>query len=276
VTPHESDNRRRWDELAAIHFRSDFYDVAGFKAGRCSLRPLEVAEVGDVSGLALLHLQCHFGLDTLSWARRGAAVTGVDASAAAIDLARQLAAEVGLAATFVCAPVQDLPALAGLPPAGFDIVFVSYGALCWLPDLGPWARTVAHFLKPGGFFYLAEIHPFADVFDDSGATNELRVAYGYFPSPEPLTEQVKGTYADRSAEVVHRTAHVWSHSLAEVLTALAAAGLRLEWLREHDVCVFQRFPWMTRGADGWWRLPEPQRASLPLMYSLRAACAPAP
>src|SRR5512136_2825848 len=139
-----------------IHVRSPFYDVAGFKAGKNSLKSVELAEVGDVGGKRLLHLQCHFGMDTLSWARLGARVTGVDYAPQAIDLARELAREAGLEADFICASIYDLPErLTGT----FDIVFTSYGVLCWLPDLPAWGRVIAHFLRPGGIFYIADGHP---------------------------------------------------------------------------------------------------------------------
>jgi SAM-dependent methyltransferase len=263
---YEEVNRRRWDELVPVHARSAFYDVAGFLAGQSTLRPLEVGELGDVAGKSLLHLQCHFGLDTLSWARRGARVTGVDFAPAAIDHARALAGQAGVQAEFVCARVQDLPRVL---TCTFDIVFTSYGVLCWLPDLGPWARTIAHFLRPGGVFYMVEIHPFADVFDDRPDAVDLRPAYPYFPPPGPLTEDVPGSYADRTAAVRHTTAHVWVHPLGGVLTALLDAGLRLDFVHEFAQCVYAKFPGMTRDADGWYRLPPPYD-SLPLLFSVKA------
>jgi SAM-dependent methyltransferase len=262
---HEQANRRRWDELVPIHARSAFYDVPGFLAGQTSLRPLEIDEVGDVAGKSLLHLQCHFGLDTLSWARRGARVTGVDYSPAAIEQARALAAQAKLPARFVCARVQDLPEV---HEDTYDIVFTSYGVLCWLPDLGPWARTIAACLRPGGIFYMVEMHPFTDVFDDRPGTSQLRLGYPYFPPAEPLAEQVPGTYADRSAAVEHRQSYLWVHPLGKVLTALVQAGLRLEFVHEFPYCVYPRFPWMSRADDGWYRLPPPDD-SLPLMFSVR-------
>jgi SAM-dependent methyltransferase len=259
-------NRRRWDELAPLHYRSAFYDVASFKAGQLSLNPLELEELGDVAGRALLHLQCHFGLDTLSWARRGARVTGIDASPSAIDLARSLASETGVEARFVQATVEDLPSVLS---ETFDIVYTSHGAICWLPDLKPWARTIAHCLRPGGTFYMAENHPFADVFSDAATESELRVQYPYFPSPEPVAEEVSGSYADRSAALANRVSYTWSHSLSEIVMVLLEAGLQLEFLHEHPRCAYQRFPWMTRDADGWWSLPR-DKGSLPLLFSLRA------
>jgi SAM-dependent methyltransferase len=266
MNPHQQANLARWNELTAIHARSRFYDVEGFKAGQSSLRPLEVEEVGDVTGKSLLHLQCHFGLDTLSWARRGARVTGIDFSDQAIAQARALSQELGIPAEFVCSTVEDLPrALTGR----FDLVFTSYGAICWLADLSAWARTIVHFLEPGGTFYMVEVHPVADVFDDSPGVTELRVAYPYFPQAEPLRLQTQGTYADRSAAVVNTVSYAWIHSVGEVLTALLGAGLRLEFFHEFPYSVFPNYAFVQQDADGWWR-PRGQKGSIPLLFSLKA------
>ena len=266
---HLETNRRRWDELAPLHARSDFYDLAGFEAGASSLRSIEVEELGDVAGRSLLHLQCHIGLDTLSWARRGARATGVDFSEASVGQARALAAKCGLEAEFVCSAVESLP---DVLTGSYDIVFTSYGVLCWLADLGRWGRTVAHFLKPGGVFYIVESHPFADVFNDTSGpeeSEELRVAYPYFSDGRAIVTQTRGTYADREAAVVHDTSYQWSHTLGEILDAVLGAGLRLEFLHEFPVCFYPKFPGMTRGEDGWWRLPGVE-SRLPLLFSLKA------
>jgi SAM-dependent methyltransferase len=259
-------NRDRWNELTAIHAPSAFYDVTAFRAGRCTLRPIEVEELGDVAGKSLLHLQCHFGLDTLSWARRGAQVTGVDFSEEAIALARSLGRELDIPAEFVCSDVYDLPkALTG----AFDVVFTSYGVLCWLPDLHRWAAVAAHFLKPGGVLHLAEIHPFAMVLDDRTSGPELRVAYSYFHRPEPLRYEAQGTYADRSARVAHTTSFEWIHSLGDVVGAVIGAGLRVEFLHEFPYGICGILPCMNQGPDGWWRLPEGD-GTVPLLFSLKA------
>jgi 2-polyprenyl-3-methyl-5-hydroxy-6-metoxy-1,4-benzoquinol methylase len=260
-------NRDRWNELAPIHARSAFYDVEAFKAGKSSLRPLELAEVGDVAGKALLHLQCHFGMDTLSWARLGARVTGVDFSEEAIALAQSLGRETGLSAEFVCCDIYDSPRRIAGP---FDVVFTSYGALCWLPDLRGWAATISHFLKPGGTLYVAEIHPFAMVFDDQAVTPGLQVRYPYFHSPEPLRTEPVGTYADRTARVKHRACYEWAHGLGDIVSAVIGAGLRLEFLHEFPYCICGLLPGMAPGADGWWRLPE-GAGEIPMLFSLRAA-----
>ena len=260
-------NRRLWDARTPIHVASDFYDVDGFRAGASSLRPIEVEEVGDVRGKRLLHLQCHFGLDTLSWARLGAEVTGLDFSGAAIAEARGLAAELGIPATFVEADVHD--AAEALDGATFDVVFTSYGVIAWLPDIRRWANVVASLVAPGGCFSIVEIHPSSQVFDDEPGVEDLRVGYPYRTSPdEPLRFEESGTYADYDAPI-ELPEHVWLHGLGDLVTALIDAGLVVEFLHEHDVTVFQQFPFLERHDDGWWRLPADQ-PSVPLLFSLRA------
>ncbi|HEV2762527.1 MAG TPA: class I SAM-dependent methyltransferase, partial [Pyrinomonadaceae bacterium] len=227
-------NRTLWDASTAIHERSAFYDVPGFKAGKSSLKPVELEEVGDVRGKSLLHLQCHFGLDTLSWARLGARVTGVDFSPEAVRLARSLAAELNLEARFVLSNVYDLPAALG---EQFDVVFTSYGVLCWLPDLARWAQTVAHFLKPGGTFYAVEFHPVALTLDDEGRPFK----YPYFHSPEPLNFEGAGDYADRAADFPHAS-YEWFHPLGDIVTSLINAGLRIEFLHEFPFSSYATWP----------------------------------
>lgn len=259
-------NMALWNNWTALHAGSAYYDAEGFKAGKSTLRPIEVAELGDVSGKSLLHLQCHFGLDTLSWARRGAHVTGVDFSERAIELARSLAAELGLAARFVHSDVYDLPAALH---GAFDIVFTSYGVLYWLPDLHRWAEVVAHFLKPGGTFYIVEHHPFAAVFDSTGVT-ELRATSPYFHGPEPERIESYGSYA-ASSDTFQGLEYGWRRTLSEVIDAVVAAGLRLEYLHEFPYSDFRNLPSMERGEDGWWRLAGENSDMIPLLFSLQAA-----
>ena len=242
---------------------------AGSPGSRADLYPLLVSEVGDVAGKDLLHLQCHFGLDTLAWARRGARVTGIDISERGIEQARLLAAETGLDGRFVVSDVVDLPDnLEG----DFDVVFTSFGALNWLPDLPRWAEVVAHFVRPGGFFYIAEAHPFAWAFDDDDTATELRLRYHYWPSPDPLVFPDEGSYADPDAPVEAPFEYAWQHSMGEIITSLAAAGLRIEYLHEHPWVPWKMFPFMveTEPGSGVWRLPEPDDARLPLLFSLKA------
>ena len=258
-------NLDRWNELTALHARSAFYNLEGFKAGQSTLRSIEVEELPEVAGKRLLHLQCHFGLDTLSWARRGARVTGVDFSETAIALARSLSCELGLEAAFVHSDLYDLR---NVLSGDFDIVFTSYGTICWLPDLRRWAEIISDSLRPGGTFYMAEIHPFANVFDDRPGTEELKVAYSYFDAG-PIREESQGSYADRSAEVIHRTSYIWQHPLGEILNELIRAGLTIEFVHEFPYSVCATLPCMDSSADGWWRLRK-QAGEVPLLFSLRA------
>lgn len=258
-------NRVAWDSWTPYHVRSQFYDVAGFKAGRHELHPTTLAGPGDVAGKSLLHLQCHFGLDTLAWARRGATVTGVDFSAEAIKAARELAAELRIPATFVHSDLYELPAHLG---GQFDVVFTSHGALCWLPDLDGWARVVAHFLKPGGIFYTVEGHPFALIFDERRTDAELRLREPYFPAAEPLREEQQGSYAAPDAPI-RSVSYVWLHTLADIIGSLLRAGLHITSFEEYPFLPWPFFPWMEKRSDGMWQLPGGRR-DLPLMFSVRA------
>jgi SAM-dependent methyltransferase len=259
-------NRALWDEWTAINYRSDFYNVEAFKNGLNRLRPYEMEEVGPVEGKDLLHLQCHFGLDTLCWARLGARVTGVDFSEAGIRQARQLASDVGMSARFVVSDIYDLP---NRLQGAFDIVYTSRGVLGWLPDLEGWARVIAHFLKPGGIFYITEIHPSVLVFDDDEGVTELRVRYPYFRTAEPLAFKVQGSYADRSARVNQEVEYDWNHGLGEIVTALSGAGLRIEFLHEFPFCEWP-ISFLLPAEDGRYLLPADLDGKLPLFFSLKA------
>ncbi|MER7989737.1 class I SAM-dependent methyltransferase [Streptomyces noursei] len=260
-------NRARWDERVVLHTASDYYDQGAFLRTRDVIRDFEAAEVGDVTGRSLLHLQCHFGQDTLSWAHRGAArVVGLDFSEPAIETARDLAAELGYGpdrAAFVAADVYD--AAEAVPDPAYDIVYTGIGAVNWLPDLVGWAETAASLVAPGGFLYLAEFHPLGDVLDEETGS---RVAFDYFRR-EAWDEETSGSYTDFGARTVHNRSVEWQHSLGEVVSAVAAAGLRIAFLHEHDMTLFQRFGVLRRGEDGFYRFPE-DRPRIPLMYSLKA------
>lgn len=260
-------NRAIWDAWTTGDLNSAHHqDVARFRSGASTLRAIEREELGDVAGKSLLHLLCNMGSDTLSWARLGAAVTGVDLSAAAIERARALAREAGIeagieagsAARFLC---SDLYALPQMLDEQFDIVFTSYGALCWMPDLDRWARVVARYVKPGGVFYIVDMHPFANALtaDPDDATGlRFAAAHPYFHAATLPPEET-------SAGAIYS----WSYGLGEVISALISAGLRLEYLHEFPLAFYQRFPTLVRGEDGWWRWPTPER-TLPLLFSLRA------
>lgn len=255
-------NRQAWNERVPLHVASAFYDTETFLAGRSSLRAFELDEVGAVEGKALLHLQCHFGQDTLSWGREGARVTGLDFSAPAVEHARRLATEVGIDAEFETANVYD--AVDAVGGRTFDIVYTGLGALVWLPDVPRWADVCASLVAPGGFLYLAEFHPIIEVFDD----DRLEVVEPYF-GPGRRWE-TPGSYVDEAAPTEHNATWEWTHPISEVVTALIEAGLRLEFLHEHPMTLWQRFPFLERRGDGTYHLPAGQ-PSLPMIYSLRAA-----
>lgn len=250
-------NRRAWDLRTPVHLKSEFYDVDSFKGGRNSLLTLEQEELGDVRGRSLLHLQCHFGMDTLSWARLGARVTGADFSEEATTAARSLAAEVGLNARFICANLYDLP---DVLDEEFDFVVTTYGVLSWLPDLDAWARVVAHFLRPGGTFCIVEIHPNWGFIDE--VDGKLQIADSVFRSDPWETDTVE-TYADGAALPPHPE-YNWPWTVGRLVTALVNAGLRIERLRELPFDVRQRIPSMVQSGDGYWHLPGDP---LPLMVT---------
>jgi SAM-dependent methyltransferase len=261
MNEHLAANRELWDGWTDIHLASDFYDLPAFRAGASTLNSIELDAVGDVTGKSLLHLQCHFGLDTLSWARLGARTTGVDFSPRAIATARSLAQELKISAEFVCADVCELPAEW---KDRYDIVFTSYGVLPWLPDLERWARGIARVLRPGGSFHLMEFHPLTAMLDDDGHT----MRHPYFPSPKPSQYDVKGSYADPGAVFSHASFE-WSHSLAEVQMALIDAGLTIREFREYPYSPYGCYPYLEEQAQGRWRIRN-STVELPLIFSIHA------
>ena len=269
-------NLKLWNAWSRIHEHAPGYNTAGFLSGETSLKPVELEELGPFvhEGTTLLHLQCHFGLDTLSWARLGADVVGLDLSDEAVSLARRLAGEAGLSARaeFVCSDLYDADAHLG--DRLFDVVFVNWGAIEWLPDLERWAAIVARHLRPGGTFYMAEIHPFARSLDDAAPEGVLRIAYRYFPAPdEPDIDAVEGSYADPGADTEGLVAYGWSHSFAEILGSLTGGGLRIDHLHEFPYAPAPFWDWMVEDADRlWWLLDEEgdYRRDLPFSCSIRA------
>ncbi len=258
-------NRRSWDERVPIHAASRFYDVERWIEERPGPRPREVEAIGDVAGLELVHLQCHFGLDTLAWADAGARVTGVDFSPAAIRTAEELAVRTGLAdrSTFVCAEVYDATRV--LAPRTFDVVYVSLGALCWLPSVGRWADQVAALARPGGRLYLHDSHPVAWSLADDAPTLE----HSYFEEPEPYVDDSGTTYTDADVDLSSTRTYEWNHGVGEVVGALIDRGMRIDRLTEHDWTVHQRFPWLVERAPHQWAAP-PGRPRLPLTFTVVA------
>lgn len=244
-------NQQAWDLRTQRHFESDFYDVDSFKRGRNTLRPFEQEALGDVRGKSLLHLMCHFGMDTLSWARLGARVTGVDFSQESIAAANDLARELTLDARFIQSNVYDLKL-----KERFDVVVTTYGVLPWLPDLDAWARVVARCLKPGGTFFLAEFHPMLTLFDD-----DLALSRSYFRTG--AADRMSESYA---GGVVHDQS-TWPWTIAGLVSALGQAGLTIERLTEVPRDLRQRHPRMVPAEDGLWRLPGDP---LPLLVTCEA------
>ena len=264
-------NRANWDERVALHLNAPgTYALDSLRDGSARLGPIASGVLGCVEGLRILHLQCHFGFDSLVLARQGAEVVGIDFSAPAIAAACDLAAELGLTgrARFVEANVYDAPA--ALPePGSFDRVFVSWGALCGLPDLPSWARIVASFLKPGGYLALAEAHPAAYVFDDRTATPDGMPGW-YMPyfSREPMLEDRPEDYADPTARLKNSRTVEFLHPLSDILMAAISAGLRIDRFEEHGGIAWRMFAGLVRHGAGGYRWPD--QPWLPLSYSLRA------
>lgn len=253
-------NRRLWNAKTDYHVQSAFYDVPGFMAGKSSLTEVEQRLLGPVAGQQVLHLQCHFGLDSLSLSRLGAQVTGVDLADQAIAKARSLAAQLHLDTRFLCADVYELPQHL---TQQFDVVFTSFGVLGWLPDMDRWAAVVAQFLRPGGRLVLVEFHPVVWMFD----ADFTRLDYSYF-NRETIVEEETGTYADRAAPLQH-TAVSWNHSLSEVLGALLRQGLEIRQFAEYDYSPHNCFNGLEQVAERRYELPH-LAGKLPLMYSLCA------
>ena len=254
-------NKDAWNKRTDTHFESDFYGVEKWKTpGGNSLNAIEKNELGDISGKSVLHLQCHFGQDTLSLARMGATVTGCDLSENAVARAKELALETGINdATFICCNVFDLRShLSGQ----FDIVFTSYGTIGWLPDLQPWAEVVAHFLKPGGYFYMADFHPVVWMMDEEME----KLKYPYHNTGVIETEEM-GTYADRSSSITYKE-YGWNHSISELLNSLLKQGLKLEFFNEYPYSPYNCFANKVKGEDGNYRIRGLENV-LPMVYSLK-------
>ena len=253
-------NRETWNNKTSIHYESKFYDRHAFAKAKNSLNSYELAALTDVQGKSLLHLQCHFGQDSLSWAAKGAQVTAVDISDKAIDLAKKLSQELEIPATFICCNVLDTSEYV---TDCFDYIFTSYGTIGWLPDLKPWAAMIAERLKKGGAFYMVEFHPIGWMYEYINGKPEL--SYHYDRS-EAIYEEYQGTYADQQASIISKE-YGWNHSLSSVLQALIDAGLQISNFAEHDGSPYQIFPDMKQESDGLYYLKEQK---YPLIFELMA------
>lgn len=272
-------NRQMWDDWAKVHMRGNaMYPVQAFLEGTAGTEPNIPDDIGSVTGKSMLHLMCHFGMDSLMWARQGASITGVDFSDKAIAGARELNSRLQLNARFVQANVYDLPEALD---AQYDIVITYFGILHWLPDLTRWAEVVAHFLKPGGTFYIADDHPFKNMVEGGAADPPHPfLAYTYFPNDVWVAESGTSTYADEDAGLESHTNYQWRHRLGDLITAVSGAGLAIEYLHEFPFTFCDIFDHpeggitgrMERDEDGWyWQLYQGRRnVFLPLMFSLKA------
>lgn len=253
-------NKAAWNTRTDHHFKSTFYDVDGFIKGQDSLNDIELKLLGNIEGKTILHLQCHFGQDTISLARKGASVTGVDLSDNAINKAMQLAKETNADVTFICCDIYDLPEHLDKQ---FDIVFTSYGTIGWFPDLDKWAAIVSMFLKPGGKFVFAEFHPVVWMYD----SNFEKPTYPYAKS-EPIVETEQGTYADLAAPITTETV-TWNHSISEVLTSLIKYGLEINSFDEFDYSPYNCFNHTMEFEPKKFRI-EHFGNKIPMVYSLGA------
>ena len=253
-------NKATWNEKTTVHVLSDFYDMEGFINGKSSLKDIELQLLGNISGLKVLHLQCHFGQDSISLAKLGAEVTGVDLSDKAIGKAIEIAEKMNVPVQFICSDVYDLP---NQLHEKFDIVFTTYGTIGWLPDLDKWAKVVSHFLKPNGKFVFAEFHPVVWIFDE----HFKNIQYSYF-NVETVIENTEGTYADKEASIKNQTVS-WNHPLTEVFSSLLQNGLEIKSFNEYDYSPYACFNGLEEFEPGRYRIQHLEN-KIPMVYSLVA------
>ena len=253
-------NKASWNNKTDYHINSEFYDMDNFLKGKSSLNDIELKLLGDITGKTILHLQCHFGQDSISLARMGAAVTGVDLSDKAISKATGIAKQLDANANFICCNIYDLPKHLDKK---FDIVFTSYGTIGWLPDLDQWAAIVSKYLKPGGKFVFVEFHPVIWMYDDDFEN----VKYNYSKS-DPIIETVSGTYADRSAPITTETVN-WNHGISEVVNSLIKHGLEINILNEYDYSPYNCFNKTEEFEPGKFRIKHFGNM-IPMVYAICA------
>lgn len=261
-------NRKLWDNRTGLHIISSFYDNEAFIKGKNTLNEIELQVLGDVRGKKILHLQCHFGQDSLSLARMGAHVTGVDFSPQAIETAISMSKKLSAEAQFFCHNIYDLHPSSTeykeeIAPQSFDIVFASYGTICWLPTLKEWGELIAHYLKPGGFFLLVDTHPLLLVFND-----ELtHVQYDY-DSINPIILESSSTYTGQKFEETLKE-YSWNHSLSSIFTSLLNAGLGIELFQEHMQSPYNCYANMVEVLPGKWQIKGMEN-KIPVLFSLKA------
>ena len=253
-------NKKLWDEKTKVHFHSSFYDVPSFIKGKDSLNPIEIGLLGDVRDQKILHLQCHFGMDSISMARRGGIVTGIDFSEESILKARELNDILGTNTEFILSDVYNLPVVLD---DRFDIVYTSYGVVGWLPDIDKWAGIISRFLKPGGRFVMVEFHPVVWMFSD----NFQDISYNYADA-QPIIEELSGTYADRNAGIKCKSVS-WNHGLAPVINALIENGLTLTGIHEYDYSPYNCFENTIEIEKGKFQIKGLEK-KIPMLYSVTA------
>lgn len=262
-------NQKNWNDRVKPHLddRGEFYNVPAFLAGRSSLKNVELQALDNVDGKSMLHLMCHIGLDSLSWARLGAKVTGIDFSDRSIQAARDLAKQTGLDAEFIQANIYDLP---HKPVSAFDIVIATYGVLCWLPDIPAFMAIVSRFLKPGGQFLLVDGHPLLNIleYDETGKSFSLNDSYFHNDQPEPC--EVSSSYTNAGITIKHSATFQWNHDLGYVINAALDNDLRLESVREFPFCYYKRFKNMQQDEHGYWYFTTPH-TNPPMLFSLKAS-----
>lgn len=253
-------NKATWNNKVRIHAQSEMYNMAAFKAGKSSLMPYELKALGDVRGKSLLHLQCHFGQDTLSWSLMGAQCVGVDLSDEGVKLAKELNDELQLNAEFVCCNVLDTSKHVY---ETFDIVFTSYGTIGWLPDLKPWAKMISERLKVGGVFYMVEFHPIAWMFDYTDGKSKMKYHYS---QDEVIYDEYEGTYANQDSKMISKE-YGWNHGLSEVVNSLIEAGLQIDYLNEHDESPYDVFPNLIKTESDMYKM---KNQLFPMIFELKA------
>ncbi len=254
-------NQKLWNDKTDVHFKSKFYDVDAFLAGKNSLNPIELDLLGNIKGKSILHLQCHFGMDTISLSRLGAMAVGVDFSDNAIEKATALALKAKTNTEFILSNIYELKEKLN---SEFDIVFTSYGTIGWLPDLDKWAGIVSRFLKPGGKFIMVEFHPVIWMF----SYDFSKIEYDYF-NTGAIVEEITGTYADRNAAIVNMSVS-WNHNLSEVIGALIKNGLRIESFEEYNYSPYDCFENTIEVEKGKYQIRELEN-KIPMLYSIQAA-----
>ncbi|MFF4397462.1 class I SAM-dependent methyltransferase [Streptomyces sp. NPDC001480] len=261
-------NQENWDARTPVHVASRFYGLDQTLDPARWFAPFEWDDLGDIGGRDVLHLQCHLGTETIAFAQRGARTVGLDFSAASVAAARAVADRAGLDVTYVRANVYDAPEALG--QQCFDVVYTGKGALCYLPDLPLWARTVSRLLRPGGRLYVVEFHPLLNALGPKPAPGEgpeLLLRHDYLGGRGPVHRDATYTYTDGPAVEGVRDSYEWMHGIDEVVNAVTEAGMTIRRLRECDELPWPRWPQMVRTPSDWWRLPEPR---IPLLFSLLA------